>query len=126
MPWDGQSAINFDLVRMHKLPLLHKAASNFLRSADATARARYDDFCQRNSWWLEDYVLFSVLRERFQQQPWNTWPQDIARRKPEIIARLRSELRTELDQERFLQFAFFEQWSALRAYCAATRHSHHR
>jgi 4-alpha-glucanotransferase len=103
---------------MHKLPLLRKAASNFLRSPDATARARYDDFCQRNSWWLEDFVLFSVLRERFQQQPWNTWPQDIARRKQEIIARLRAQLRTELDQERFLQFAFFEQWSALRAYCA--------
>ena len=33
------------------------------------------------------------------------------------MAKLHTELREQLDQERFLQFAFFEQWGALRSYC---------
>jgi len=116
--WDGRSPVNFDAVRRDKLPALREAASRFLHSASDGARDRYNEFCRRNSWWLDDYVLFNVLRERFNQQPWNTWPPEIARREPGIIARLRSRLQSELDEQRFFQFAFFEQWNALRHYCA--------
>ncbi len=116
---DGQSAVDFDQVRARKLPLLREAADKFLRSAKGTTRERYDRFCRDNQQWLDDYVLFSVLRERFEEQPWNTWPEGIARRAPDALTEVRSEMKHRLEQERFLQFAFFEQWGALRAYCAA-------
>jgi 4-alpha-glucanotransferase len=112
------SPVDYDAVRSYKLPLLHEAARNFLNSAPEQMRALYDDFCQRNSSWLDDYVLFSVLRERFEEQAWNQWPPNIARREPATIAQLRSELSNQLDEERFLQFAFFQQWKALHSYCA--------
>ena len=115
---DGGTPVDFEIVRAYKLPLLREAAANFMQSAPPQARERYDSFCRDNDWWLEDYVLFSVLRERFDQQAWNTWPREVARRDPDTIARLRSELQDELDAERFMQFAFFEQWSELRSYCA--------
>lgn len=115
---DGDSPVDFESVREHKLPLLREAAANFARSALPEARERYDAFCRDNEWWLEDYVLFSVLRERFQEQAWNTWPREVARRDPETITRLREELHEELEAERFMQFAFFAQWNDLRAYCA--------
>jgi 4-alpha-glucanotransferase len=114
---DGNSPVDFDAVRGRKLPLLREAAANFLASAPADARARYDSFCHDNDWWLDDYALFSVLRERFNEKAWNTWPDEIARRDPATLENMRVELRKELDEERFLQFAFFEQWSALRSYC---------
>ena len=91
--------------------------TNFLQSASGAARERYDRFCRDNHWWLEDYVLFSSLRERYGEQPWNSWPEEIVRRRPDAMAKLHTELREQLDQERFLQFAFFEQWAALRSYC---------
>jgi 4-alpha-glucanotransferase len=115
---DGESPVNFDQVREHKLPLLRQAAENFLRSATGAPRARYDRFCEDNDWWLDDYVLFSVLRERYAEQAWNTWPEKIARRDPETIAQLETDLRAQLDEERFLQFAFFEQWCSLRTCCS--------
>jgi 4-alpha-glucanotransferase len=116
-PSDLDSPVDFERVRQHKLPLLREAAINFARSAPGAARARYDQFCRDNHWWLEDYVLFSSLRERYGQQPWNSWPEEIVRRRPDAMAKLHTELREQLDQERFLQFAFFEQWAALRSYC---------
>jgi 4-alpha-glucanotransferase len=114
---DGDSPVDFDSVRQHKLPLLRAAARNFLRSAQNPQRERYDRFCSDNHWWLEDYVLFSNLRERYGDRPWNSWPEEIVRRHPDAMAKLHTELRDQLDEERFLQFAFFEQWAALRSYC---------
>ena len=114
---DGDCLVDFESVRAHKLPLLREAAGNFLLSSSGAARKRYQDFCSQNDWWLEDYVLFSALRERFGDQPWNSWPQKIARRQPETMAKLRKQLQEKLEQERFLQFAFFEQWRALRSHC---------
>jgi 4-alpha-glucanotransferase len=115
---DGNSPVDFDSVRSHKMSLLREAAAKFLASAPGKSRDHYEDFCKENDWWLEDYVLFSVLRDEFQEQAWNTWPEKIARRDPEALERLKAEHRERLDEERFLQFAFFEQWGALRQYCA--------
>ena len=115
---DGESAVDFGSVRAHKLPLLHEAARNFLKAASGTPGKRYESFSRQNHWWLEDYVMFSVLRERFGDEPWNSWPQDIAHRHPETMAKLHKELHEKLEEERFLQFAFFEQWRALRSHCA--------
>ena len=115
---DGDSPVDFDSVRAHKLPLLREAAKDFLRSASGTPLEHYERFCRQNHWWLEDYVLFSALRERFGDQPWNNWPPEIVRRHPESIAKLHEQLHEQLEEERFLQFAFFEQWRALRSHCA--------
>ena len=61
-------------------------------------------------------MLFEALRARHQQRSWNTWSPQLARRDPQALAAIRNELRDELDRDRFLQFAFFEQWQALRTY----------
>ncbi len=114
---DGESAVDYATVRANKIPLLRKAARNFLRSASGSHRERYDQFCREHQWWLDDYVLFNTLREKFHRRPWNVWPKEIARRDPETIARLNSELHDRLEERRFWQFAFFEQWRALRSYC---------
>src|SRR5208283_5065557 len=115
---DGDSPVDFDSVRTHKLPLLREAAQAFLHSASGAPRKQYERFCRQNHWWLEDYVLFSALRERFGDRPWNSWPPEIVRRHPETIAKLHKQLHGQLEEERFLQFAFFEQWRALRSHCA--------
>lgn len=115
---DDAAPVDYGAVRAYKLPLLHEAARTFLNSPNSEMHAAYDEFCRRNAFWLEDYVLFRVLRRRYKEVAWNMWPQEIARREPRTIAKLRSELSAQLNEERFLQFAFFEQWRALRSHCA--------
>ncbi|HEY4930280.1 MAG TPA: 4-alpha-glucanotransferase, partial [Terriglobales bacterium] len=113
---DSEASVDFESVRTIKLPLLREAARNFLHGARGAARERYDKFCTENQWWLDDYALFSVLREHFGDSPWSSWPEEIAMRKPKALAQLRADLKDQLALEHFLQFAFFEQWKALRAY----------
>lgn len=113
---DGR--IDYERVMREKLPLLEEAADWFLRHATGESRARFDGFVAENSWWLEDYVLFEALRRRNEQRSWNTWAPELAHRHAQALEQARAELREELDRGRFLQFAFFEQWHALHAYCS--------
>ncbi len=110
--------IDSEQVFQQKIPLLWEASSNFLARASGHARHKFENFCERNEWWLEDFVLFDALRKRFDRQSWNRWPQPLARREVNAIAEVRKELGTDLAVRRVIQFFFYEQWHALRFYCA--------
>jgi len=118
-PKTSSQRVDFDAVTKWKLPLLRKAAQNFLRKPpDALGEhARFRDFCQENAWWLEDFVLFNCLRDRFNGESWNRWPRPLAQRDPAALEKARAELREPLEIERVIQFAFYEQWRALHTYC---------
>jgi 4-alpha-glucanotransferase len=114
-------SVDYPSVFRKKLPLLFEAARNFVRSASPSARSRYETFCRENQWWLDDFVLFDGLRARFKLESWNRWPRELAHRDSVAIDKAEREMRDELDVRRAVQFFFYEQWQALRSYCA--RHS---
>ena len=72
--------VDFVEVQKTKAPLLQAAAEAFIDGADGNSRKRFDAFCWLNGWWLEDYVLFEVLRNRHGQKSWMDWPDELCRR----------------------------------------------
>jgi 4-alpha-glucanotransferase len=116
---DGESPVDYESVSTNKLPLLREAADRFFEQPNEEFRSAYDGFCKANEKWLEDYVLFSVLREQHHDESWHLWPEGIARREPAALKEISEELAQELNRERFLQFVFFQQWCSLRSYCDA-------
>src|SRR5215467_9004965 len=109
--------VDYDAVRDTKLPLLRSAAENFLRRANDGERGAYRAFCNQNAWWLEDFVLYDVLKQHHEGRGWRQWPRELVHREPQAIAGAHRDLATELERERVLQFAFFQQWGALRQAC---------
>ena len=114
----SNGCIDYDQVRKDKLPLLEQAANKFLHSAGTSARSRFDQFCAENDWWLEDFVLYDALRSRYDRRSWNTSPLELARRAEAALQTARTELTSEMAVRRVIQFFFYEQWHALRLYCA--------
>src|SRR5437588_2019547 len=110
-------AIDYEKVNRDKLPLLWQAAKTFLDRSNGESRQRFDRFCQENCWWLDDYVLFDALRQRHGNN-WDQWPSALARRECPAIKSVQEELSSELAVRSVLQFFFWEQWHALRNYCA--------
>ena len=108
--------IDFSECQAFKQPRLRDAAQNFLEGR-AGARGRFEHFKTENAWWLEDFVLFSVIREVHKGEAWSRWPVELARREKEGLRRFGLEYQRELEVERAIQFAFFEQWRALHSYC---------
>ena len=115
---NGMQPVDYPSVFKRKMPLLFEAAHNFLRSASGNARSRFDAFCLQNQWWLDDFVLFDGLRARFRLESWNRWPRKLVHRDPEAFKKAHTEMLADLDARRAVQFFFYEQWLALRAYCA--------
>jgi 4-alpha-glucanotransferase len=110
--------VDYPSVFKLKMPLLFEAARSFLRAAAGNMRVRFEEFCHQNLWWLDDFVLFDGLRARFHLESWNRWPRELLHRDSGALDRAHAEMLGDLDVRRALQFFFYEQWLALRAYCA--------
>ena len=117
-PGSASGPVHYDRIFAAKMPVLFAAARNFLANASGAARRRFVSFQAENSWWLDDFVLFDCLRARHKLKSWNEWPAPLARRESAALEKARKELAPDLEIRRALQFAFYEQWQALRRYCA--------
>jgi 4-alpha-glucanotransferase len=84
-----------------------------------TQHADYEAFLAASAHWLNDYVLFETLAERF-QRPWWEWPPELRARESAALARVELEQAPELERRRIEQWYFDWQWRALR------RHAHAR
>jgi 4-alpha-glucanotransferase len=115
---DSSGFVDYEKVRRGKLPLLVQAARRFLDSAPDPVRSRFERFCKGNEWWLEDFVLYDALRDHYPKPCWKEWPLELARRESAALEAARTELAAEMAIRRVIQFFFYEQWRALRHYCA--------
>ncbi len=79
-----------------KLAALRAAFERFERRAQRGGRRRAPPsspaFVQREADWLDDYVLFRALRDRFASQPWWEWPDGLSTRQPSALAVARRSL----------------------------------
>jgi 4-alpha-glucanotransferase len=110
--------VEYERVFAQKMPLLFEAAHRFLKAGSQEALSRFESFRAENAWWLEDFVLFDGLRARRKLETWNRWPRELAQREPAAMEKARKELADDIRVRNALQFAFYEQWRALRRYCA--------
>jgi 4-alpha-glucanotransferase len=110
--------VDYDDVQQRKRPLLIEAALTFLKSASGSARSRFDRFCAENQWWLQDFVLYDSLRDRYDKKNWKLWPRELARHETSALQVAEKELASDMAIRRVVQFFFYEQWRALRLHCA--------
>jgi 4-alpha-glucanotransferase len=116
VPTFPAETVDYGAVAGFKMPLLHRAATNFLVSASADHRREFQEFAQTHASWLDDFALFMAVKEENNLVAWTKWPGDIARRQPEAMRRKQEELASAIDAQKFFQYVFFQQWQKLRAY----------
>ena len=100
-----------------KQKLLSRAAERFARDASSAQRAAFDEFLARHDkHWLHDFALFEVLKTLHQDGAWPQWEPRYAHRDAAAMRSLEQTARQHIDEVKFLQFLFFEQWRALQNY----------
>jgi 4-alpha-glucanotransferase len=115
LPHSRRDWLEFDRVIPHKIAFLRQAYDRFRHNLQHDRHYAFEDFCNSQPW-LEDYVLFMALAEKYPEQAWNQWPSGLARRDPQALAEQRQALSDQLQFHRFLQFTFFDQWRQIRHY----------
>jgi 4-alpha-glucanotransferase len=114
----ASAPVDYEQVFARKIPLLFEAARSFLGAAPAGALRSFERFRTDNAWWLDDFVLFDAIRARHRLESWHQWPRELVYREPVALDKARAELAADIEIRSALQFAFYEQWRALRRYCA--------
>ena len=76
----------------------------------------FENFCKKHVCWLEDYALFSALKEHFSGEEWNAWPLPVRKRLPKELEKYKKLLGREISYHKFLQFVFFKQWASIKFY----------
>lgn len=121
LPPFPQGYVDFAKLIPWKRSWLTRAAERLLKGAPAALAERFHNFRQRAGWWLEDYALFSALKDAFAGRVWSDWDAELVRRDPGALRRWRERLASTVDTYAAWQFFFFEQWHALREYAHAHR-----
>jgi len=111
-PSFSEYQVDFAGAETLKEDILSRACREFIAAGPSE---EYASFCAREQW-LDDHALFMALREEHQRLPWHQWPEDIATRHPDAMARWSERLAGRLDHHRFVQFCFFSQWQKLKKY----------
>jgi 4-alpha-glucanotransferase len=96
--------------------LIKKAYCNFLAHAEEHDKADFAHFCRAKAYWLDDFALFIALRNEFNQQCWNLWPEPYKERDVRVIKEAKKRLKDSIDCIKFEQYVFFRQWMELKAY----------
>jgi len=114
-PVFDSTKVEYEKAAAFKSRVLEIAYEKFRQMPDEGCR--YQNFVSANAHWLEDYALFIGLKENFSGAPWNEWPVEIRDRTQPAVNEWTQRLAVRIEREKFIQFLFFQQWSALKSYC---------
>ena len=112
--WGNDPAkVDYSAIYNGRFPLLRLATERgWERDAD-----KVKTFLGENAAWLPDYALFMALKRHFGMKSWTDWPdEDVRLRRPEAVQRYQKELDEDIRLFTYIQYLFFRQWEALRAY----------
>lgn len=114
---DDPARVDYDRLHENRFALLRKAYERSGINEDP----EFHRFVDENSWWLEDYALFMALKDFFGGQQYLQWPEDIRMHWGFALDYYREKLYFEVEFQKYMQFKFYQQWIALKAY-ANERH----
>ncbi len=100
-----ESSVNFEAVIPFKWTLIKKAAERFFQNDSDPLRPGFQEFCERQKFWLDPFAEFAALKELNSNGTWTGW-------KVETVSDDRNVL-----NHKFIQFEAFREWGLLKDYC---------
>ncbi len=112
----AHSRVDYAAAVAFKRGLLEKVCRRFRQELPPTG---YERFCAENSFWIDDYALFSALSARHANTPWERWPPKARAGRRAQNRGLSKELHGPIETLKIEQYLVYRQWQALRDYCRA-------
>jgi len=109
-PHLSDDRVDYTAVAREKDKLFRAAFGRFKPTDD------FRRFVKKHKDWLDDYALYMALKGASGGQPWYEWDTALRMRRREALADAAKKLEPECAYHRFIQYVFFCQWAALRAY----------
>ncbi|WP_345951637.1 malto-oligosyltrehalose synthase [Mucilaginibacter sp. PAMB04274] len=114
---DVKEQVDFRKALKHKSELLSQAYQNFKSGNFSVLNQQFQKFCEREAYWLNDFALYIAIKQHHDNKAWYEWPIDLRQRKTAALKRYAVQNDAEIEQVKWIQFIFNEQWLALKNYC---------
>jgi 4-alpha-glucanotransferase len=113
-----EGRVDYTAASSFKAGMLRRAWERFTADGRRQLRDDFETFCGVHGAWLDDYALFTALKEARGGESWAAWPRELLRRDgpSPALQSARQELGNEIGRHQFVQFLLFRQWHALREY----------
>jgi 4-alpha-glucanotransferase len=108
--------VDFGPIIEYKTELLKRAFSNFLKDSSPNEGQNFIQFCEDQAFWLDDFALYMAVKESYDLQPWYSWDEEVMKREPGVLDSLRAKLSEGIENQKYLQWQFLEQWGAVKEY----------
>ena len=78
----------------------------------------YTEFCQQQQFWLDDYVLFKVLKQHFNDASWHDWPDQWKYRYPQVLQQAKQQYKKLVVELKWQQYQLHKRWQEIKAKAA--------
>ena len=92
------------------------AFRRFSENPNPQLKREFEDFVGASQFWLEDFALFVALKRQHRLRPWVEWASALRQRDGTALQSAAERLAEQVHEERFRQWLFQRQWTALKAY----------
>ena len=101
-PYQCSSAFAMNPVLLAELAPINEKSSGFI------------EFCNRQQFWLDDYVLFKVLKQHFNDAAWNEWPEQWKFRDPQVLQQTFQQYKYRITELKWQQYQLHKRWQDIR------------
>lgn len=112
LPSFKENEVDYEKVYEFKEKILSISYENFLKFKE---KEEFYSFCNENSYWLDDFSLFNVLKKYFKKN-WNKWPEKLKNRDEKILIEFKKIFKKEIEKEKFIQYIFYKEYFSLKKY----------
>lgn len=114
-----KAKVDYPRVADYKVKLLRQAYDNYKDGKSSKLQGEFIRFQEAHKSWLTDFTHYVAFKQYYDRNPWTEWPEKVKTRQVHAMEALTAELAGEIEREAFLQFLFYRQWEALKAYCTS-------
>ncbi|HWA08677.1 MAG TPA: 4-alpha-glucanotransferase [Opitutaceae bacterium] len=111
----GTDRVDYGALYELKWPLLFQAHERYRRAGEPALYGDFAAFKQQHAGWLDAYAFFRALKDHHQGRPWWEWPAAVRHYADAVKSPLRQRLAAAIEAHQFTQYAFFGQWSRVKA-----------
>jgi malto-oligosyltrehalose synthase/4-alpha-glucanotransferase len=112
-----KKSVKYKKVEANKRELIHLAYQKFnAMGENAPWYMAFQEFCEKEKYWLDDFALFSAIKELHPEKPWFEWPEGLRERNQQALDDIRQTQLSIMQEIKWQQFIFQQQWEELRRY----------
>ena len=111
---DERSEVDYGEIYRTRREIFDRVADSFSESDTP----QYKRFCEESREWLDDYAIFSAIKEEGNGSAWWELDRDLKFRDEDAIEMAKERLAKSIRKHKILQFLFMKQWFALKSYAS--------